>query len=217
MTTPIELDISRVKIVDDNKHARKSLSFIVSDINWEPVEELGPIFNLDEFVSSSMQTVDAVICDHKLTTYAKFTGAQAVAEFYQHKFPALLYTAWSRADLVYMRLFRRFIPVVLNPGEANPETIVEGFKICKRELAGEFASNRKPWRTLIRVVDMDIDTKSFFVVLPFWNSSEVIRLPLEIAPVPLRGKLALGFRFHAKVNLGTEDQNDLYFEAFELE
>jgi hypothetical protein len=218
MTMPIEdLAISRVKIVDDSKIVRKSLAFMLSDIDLEPVDEPGPLLNLDEFVNISIKTVDAVICDHKLTTYARFNGAQAVAMFYQRKFPALLYTAWNRVDLDAMRIYRRFIPVVINPGNANSETIVNGFKFCQQELAGDFSVTRKPWRTLIRVVELDPESKNLYIVLPFWNSGEVIRLPLAIIPAQLQAKLVPGFRFHAKVNLGSDDPNDLYFEDFELD
>jgi hypothetical protein len=217
MTMPIEdLAISRVKIVDDNNIARKSLALILDDMDWEPIDEPGPLPNLDEFINASVKSVDAIICDHKLTTYAKFSGAQAVAMFYQRKFPALLCTAWNRADIDAMRVYRRFIPVVISPGDANPETIVDGFKFCKKELAGEFSSTRKPWRTLIRVVELNHETKSLYIVLPFWNSTEVIRLPMELIPISLQARLEPGFRFHAKVNLGSDDQNDLYFEDFEL-
>lgn len=218
MIMPVEdLAISRVKIVDDNHLARKSLALILADIDWEPIDEPGPLLNLDQFINASMTTADAVICDHRLTTYARFSGSEAVARFYQQKFPALLCTAWSRADIDAMRPFRRFIPVVIATGDANPETIVDGFKFCKKELAGDFSSTRKPWRTLIRVVELNRETKSLYIVLPFWNSTEVIRLPMEIIPIPFQANLEPGFRFYAKVNLGSDEQNDLYFEDFELD
>jgi hypothetical protein len=217
MAAPIaDLAIWRVKIVDDNSLARRTLSLTLADINWESVDEPGPLLNLQEFINTSIASVDGVICDHRLTTYARFSGAEAVAMFYQRKFPALLCTAWSRADIDAMRPYRRFIPVVIATGDANPETIVDGFKFCKKELAGEFSSTRKPWRTLIRVVELNQETKSLYIVLPFWNSTEVIRLPMQLIPLPLQARLESGFRFHAKVNLGSDDQNDLYFEDFEL-
>jgi hypothetical protein len=211
-----DLAISRVKIVDDNALARRSLALTLADVRWEPVDEPGPLRNLDEFVNASITSVDAVICDHRLTTYARFSGAEAVAKFYQRRFPAILCTAWSRADIDAMRPYRRFIPVVIGTGDANPEVILEGFRLCKKELAGEFSSTRKPWRALIRVVDLDLETKSLYVVIPSWNSTEVIRLPLELIPDASQAKLSPGFRFHAQVNIGSEDQNDLYFEDFEL-
>ena len=218
MTMPLEdLAISRVKIVDDNVLARRSLALTLADVSWEPVDEPGPLRNLDEFVNASITSVDAVICDHRLTTYARFSGAQAVALFYQRRFPAILCTAWSRADIDSMRPYRRFIPVVIGTGDANPEAILEGFRLCKKELGGEFSSARKPWRVLIRVVDLDTEVKSLYVVIPSWNSTEVIRLPLELMPDSSRAKLSPGYRFHAQVNLGSEDQNDLYFEDFEMD
>ena len=212
-----DVAISRVKIVDDNSLARRALALTLAEVNLEPIDEPGPLLNLDEFIKASIASVDAVICDHRLTTYARFSGAKAVAMFYQQKFPALLCTAWSVADIDAMRIYRRFIPVVISSGDANPETILEGFKLCKKELTGEFSSFRKPWRTLIRVVELDIESKNLFVVIPPWNSAEVIRLPLELIPNALLEKLKPDFRFHAQVNIGSENQNDLYFVNFEMD
>jgi hypothetical protein len=206
-----------VKIVDDNALARRSLALTLADVNWEPIDEPGPLLSLDDFVSSSIASVDAVICDHRLTTYARFSGAEAVAKFYIEKFPAILCTAWSRADIDAMRPYRRFIPVVLGTNNANPETIIESFRICKRELTGEFSTIRKPWRTLIRVAEVDEETNIVFVVIPAWNSAEIIRLTKELFPNQIQSKLRPDFRFHSQVNLGSEDQNDLYFDLFETD
>lgn len=212
-----ELPISRVKIVDDNALARRSLSLTLSDVNWEPIDEPGPLLSLDDFVSSSMASVDAVICDHRLTTYARFSGAEAVAKFYIEKFPAILCTAWSRADIDAMRPYRRFIPVVLSTSDANPDTLIEGFRICSKELKGEFSAVRKPWRTLIRVIEVNEESNAIFVVIPAWNSAEIIRLTKELLPGQIQENLRPDFRFHAQVNLGSEDQNDLYFDQFETD
>jgi hypothetical protein len=201
---------SLILLADPFVDSKESFNPILLAEEFEDLER-------DEFITTSMTTADAVICDHRLTTYARFSGAEAVARFYQRKFPALLCTAWSYADIDAVRLYRRFIPVVINPGDADPETIVHSFKFCKKELSGDYSPARKPWRTLIRVVELDTEVKSLCIVIPFWNSSEVIRLPLEIIPAQLQPKLQQDFRFYAKVNLGCEDQNNLYFEDFELD
>jgi hypothetical protein len=210
--------IERVKIVDDNAGARRTIAFTVADANYKPVEELGPLMNLDDFIEASIRTVDAIVCDHRLTTYARFSGAEAVARFYQRRFPALLCTAWSRADIDAMRCYRRYIPSVINPRDLDPQAIVEGFKHCVQEINGNFLPSRRPWRTLVRVVEVDSDSsdKTFCVVLPAWNSSEIIRLPLNLLPAELCSHIQVGNRFFAQVNIGAYDQNDLYFDGFDF-
>lgn len=57
----------------------------------------------------------------------------------------------------------------------------------------------------------------FYVVLPGWYSSDKISLPLDLIPSDLRDKIKLGVRFHAQVNKGAENQEDLYFDNFEFD
>jgi hypothetical protein len=117
-----------------------------------------------------------------------------------------------------MRLYRRYIPSVISPGELDPEAIVEGFKRCVQEINGDFLPSRKPWRTLIRVVEVgsNLEDKVFYVVLPAWNSTEIIRLPFNLPPREFLEYVRVGSRFYAQVNIGAQDQNDLYFDKFEL-
>src|SRR5574341_1473652 len=210
--------IARIKIIDDNAHARKALAFSVADANCEPIEEPGPIRNLDEFIRQSINVADAVLCDHRLTTYARFSGAEAVASFYKVRFPAVLCTAYSRADIDAMRRYRRHIPAVIGANDVSPEAIVDGFKRCVQEFNGEYLPSRRPWRTLVSVVEVDKESadNKLFVIISAWNSAEVVRLLFDLVPPELRLHIQVGARFYAQVNIGAEDQNDLYFDQFEI-
>ena len=213
--------INRIKIVDDKADVRKIIAINVEEAQLEPVLENGPLPPLEEFISTSITNADAAICDHRLSlgTYAQFNGAEAVAQFYKHRWPALLCTTWSPADIDAMRQYLRKIPVLIHTDELDPDAIAEGFEYCIREFNNEFLPNRRPWRTLVRVeeVDKEMAPPMFFVVLSGWHSSDKIRLPLNIIPPKLQSRIKPGIRLHAQVNKGAESQENLYFESFEFD
>lgn len=213
--------ITRVDIVDDKPDARKIIAMSVDEAELEPVLESEPLPPLEQFVSGAIKKADAAICDYKLSLgkYAQFNGAQAVATFYQRKWPALLCTTWGKADIDAMRVYRRKIPILIRTDDLNPDTIALGFEYCIREFESDFSPSRRPWRTLVRIEEVDEEMKPpmFFVVLPGWYSSDKIRLPLGLIPSSLQGKMQPGARFHAQVNKGAENQDDLYFDNFEFD
>ena len=212
--------IKLVKIVDDDASYREALAWIVEEASLTPLPDEGPLGNLDTFVENSVKTADAAIVDHKLTkgTYANFPGALAVARFYNRAFPALLCTAYSKVELVNMRLYREFIPVLIQSDRVNVDNISRGIEICINEFKGIFTQHRMSWKTLVRVVDIIEDSapKMLDVVVPSWNSREIIRLPLDLIPAEFRNQVKTDYRFHAYVNKGAESQEELYFKNFQF-
>lgn len=77
--------------------------------------------------------------------------------------------------------------------------------------------SERPWRTLIRVCDVDHADGFFHVILPGWDSRAKVRLDLEEVPDEIRELVEPGKRFHAKVNIGAESKSDLHFEDWESE
>jgi hypothetical protein len=213
--------ITRVDIVDDKPDARKIMAMTVDEANLEPVLENNQLPPLSQFVTAAIGKTDAAICDYKLSLgkYAQFNGAEAVAKFYDSKWPALLCTTYGKADIDAMRLYRRKIPVLIRTENLSPDTIAMGFEYCIRELKTNFSPDRKPWRTMVRIeeVDKEMVPPMFFVVLPGWCSIDKIRLPLDIIPSDLQKNIKPGVRFHAQVNKGAENQDDLYFDNFEFD
>ena len=213
--------IRRVDIVDDKPDVRKVIAICVREAELEAVVENDQLPPLEQFVSAAMNKADAGICDHRLNLgrYAEFDGAQAVARFYDLKWPALLCTTWSKADMDAMRVYRRRIPILIYTDDLNPDTMAMGFEYCIREFESDFSPSRRPWRTLVRVeeVDKEMVPPMFFAVLPGWHSSDKIRLPLSLIPPELQTQIKSGARFHAQVNKGTENQDELYFDNFEFD
>ena len=212
-------DIHRVKIEDDDMGARQGIAFGVEDADLTPLSVDGPLPNIDQFVQEAVASADAVICDHHLKqgTYACFNGAQAVALFYRKQFPALLCTAWSKADIDEIRRYRREIPSLI-PANPDPDLIIRGFEVCIDEYKGKFLPGREPVKTIVRIEDIGHEQKAGFVyaVVPGWNSREVVRFSLDIVSKSLREHVKPDVRFYAKVNIGAEDQADLYFYDFEF-
>lgn len=212
-------NIKRVKILDDDSDSRSSLALHVADAGLEPSPEADPLKDLPAFVEYTVKSSDAAICDHRLKPlgYANFDGADAVALLYGREFPAILCTRYSKALRDMLRTYRRQIPVLLEPTQIDPDTLVDGFERCIREFKGEFLPSRRPWRTLVRVEEPGDDPKFCYVVLPGWNSSEIISLPVDIVLQDIRARMVPGYRFYANVNMGAESQDELYFSCFEFD
>lgn len=210
--------ISRVGVVDDVADLRSTLAAELSLIDLVPDVYVGPFSTLSNLVETVMNQDTAVVCDHQFSNnYAPETGAKAVAAWYQKGFPALLTTAYEQPKILEIRRYLPFIPVLLDTSKMEPDLIIRGFEICVNEFKGNFASFRKPWQSLVRIVNVEGEAGSSIidVIVPSWNSLKIIQLPAEIFPVELHKHLIAGERFFAQVNIGAESHNELYFTDFE--
>lgn len=208
--------IERVSIVDDNPEARLGTSFYVSDLDLVPVDEAGPLRSLEECVERISSESQAVLCDFRLRVkdYAGFNGDELVAAFNQSGVPAILSTTYDPSALSEIRRFRKNIPVLLAPNDLDEESIVHGFETCLREMKGEHAAERRLRRTLVRFEE--ISQHHAYVVVPGWNSKMGVRLTRSEVPRKILAAASPGFRCHAMVNIGAEEQVELYFENWEL-
>lgn len=217
----IDRVINKISIIDDQAEVRGSYEYSVEELGLESVSESGPLDDmLAECVKGVSNRADAAICDYnlKMKAYSTFNGAELAAEFYKAHFPAVLCTKWYPAAIDEMREFRRFIPVLVEPAKLDPTSIRMGIESCIREFSGNFLAARRPWRTLVRVEDMrknDQGSIFLYVVVPAWNSNEVVKLPSNMVPPEVLEKLGSGSRLHAKVNLGASGNEELFFEEWE--
>jgi len=213
------MTIDRISIIDDDEDAREGYEAPVAELGAEALLESGPIRDIAEFVGRFDQRANAAICDYHLRKkgdYARFNGDVLAAELYKHKTPAVLCTSFEPMDL--LRRTRRYIPVLLKVDELDPDNIVHGFERCIEEFGGHFRPDRKSWRTLIRVEDIERegpDGGYFYVVLPGWNQRTKIRIRFEDVPDEIQPLVEVDRRFHAQVNVGAEQHEDLYFTDWE--
>lgn len=207
--------INRIHIIDDDPQVRKAYEYPVEDLNINTVLAEGPLPTIDVFVQQSREVADAAICDFQLQVknYASFNGAETVALMYKSHFPAVLCTRYEQANIDEMRRHRKYIPVLLRPDELTPDSITKGLEMCIREFDEEFSSNRKSWRTLVRVED--IDNGFFYVVVPAWDQNQVIRIYKQDVPKTIRENIVVPSRYHVRVNVGAERHQDIYFDQWE--
>ncbi len=207
--------ITSVHIIDDDPKVRETYKWTISDSDLEPIEVEGPLHDLQSFIDELTPQTDAVICDHKLSVkdYARFNGAESIAILYHRHKPGILCTNWITAAPEEIRKHRRFIPVLIDPLELNPQTIIDGFSLCIKEFEGSFQVHRKPWKTSVRIEELDYERGYIFVVAPGWKPSEVIRLSIDSVPQEIRSEIDSEGKMHfsAEVNLGAEEQRDIYF------
>jgi hypothetical protein len=211
----LDRTLERVAIVDDTAGVRKAFSYPVQDLDLTPVMEAGPLPDLDASVRRLTSQAQAALCDFQLrvSNYAAFDGAQLVARLYEASMPAVLCTRFEKSSIDEIRRFRPLIPCLLTPNELSDVSLAKGFETCLREFRNEYAEDRRAWRTLIRV--QNVEGHYAYLFVPAWSSSEGLRLLLSDLPGDFAAKLRPGFRCHAQVNLGAVKQEDLYFTNWE--
>jgi CheY-like chemotaxis protein len=211
--------IRRVRVVDDDPSARDSYTYSVEDLGVEPDPIAGPLPNIAAFVEQTRAQADAALIDFHLRkkNYAGFDGAEPTAMLNKSGFPAVLCTRYADDDIDRIRPFRKYIPALLRPDELDPYSLAHGFGQCLAESRGQLVPSRRLWRTLVRVEDIESEDKPrfFYVVVPAWDPKTGLRLRFADLPDDIREVIKPGKRLHARVNVGAEDQEEVYFQDWE--
>jgi len=211
--------IERILIVDDDSSAREGFGYPLEELGITPVPEPGPITDLQRFVEEVPGRAQAVLCDYRLKTdggYSSVNGDELVAACYRQRIPGLLCTQYSDVFVEMNRRLRRFIPVLLTTSSPTPEVIDAALRRCQDELAGSVHPARRPWRTLVRVHDAE-EADYCHVVVPAWDPHKKIRLYFQDIPEEVRQRMKAGARLHAKVNVGADSFEEIYFDEWEPE
>jgi len=212
--------IKRIAVINDSAAARDEMAENLIEVGFQPVIQTSPLRSIEDCIETVTTQADAAILEHhfKSDHYANFMGAEAVAQLYRQHFPSLLVTAWADADIDNIRPFLRQIPVLIKSSEAYPEKMTQGFKQCINEFENRYSPTRQPWRTLVRIEDINKNNYKTMVyaVIPGWDPDDVVRFPLIIFPEELRQSVVPGARFFAKVNIAATHHDELYFEDFEV-
>ena len=207
--------IGRAFIVDDERDAREAYEYTVEDMKLEPVKVEGPLDDFSDFLVK-IQPTDVVICDFHLRkhSYACWDGDRLVFECFKAKIPSVLCTA--SADPPIRRDLLRYIPGFLRTGNPEPLDLSRAWAKCAHELKGRFESDRRPWRTLVRIADVDHDHRCVYVVVPAWNVHQKVRIDYDNFPQTVHELIEPDRRFHALVNTGAKSHRELYFDNWEL-
>ena len=216
------LTIHKVLIVDDDAAARDSFDYALEELGIEPVLQNEPLRgNPYEMLPQLRKKADAMISDYHLTkkgNYSPFDGDQLVAAANTQQFPSLLWTSYTDAALTMPRKLKRHIPVLLtsdDDSDSDPETVTQSLRQCISEAKGVFDPTRRPWRSLVRIEDIEPEHGYFHVVIPGWGSGQKVRISLNELPENIQRRIVPGNRMHAKVNRGAKKPEDLFFDDWE--
>ena len=208
--------VERALIVDDDPQARDAYEYLIEDMGLQPYKVPGPLNDLEIFFRS-IGPKDAVLCDFHLKkrAYANWDGDRLVAECYRAKIPSVLCT--TIADAPVRRNYLRYIPGFVSTGTPEPQVLHQAWEKCALELDGSFEPKRRPWRTLVRIADVDLDHRCVYVVVPAWSTRQKVRIENDDLPQEIQKLIEPDRRFHALVNTGAIDHRELFFDEWETE
>ena len=209
-------EVGRVLIVDDEPAARNAYGYPVEELGLEPVKIQGPVGGPDSFLGR-VEPSDAVVCDYRLKKhdYAACDGDVLVAECYKAGIPATLCTTYTDAGVTIRRDCLRYIPAFLKTNSSEPDALIGAWEKCLTEMSGIFLPSRRPWRSLVRVEEVDHERGCFYAVVSSWDVHKKIRIDNDGVPGEILKRLQPGRRFHAEVNTGAESHEDLFFVSWE--
>jgi len=223
MTSLQALPDKKIAIVDDDQGLAEATAWDVEEAGYEPFFLVEGCFtDVNELASRIVENAQGAVCDHRLSNsgLANFSGAELVAALYDRKLPSLLISQFIEMDTsMSIRRWRRKIPILLNRDEANASSIAKGIEDCRLELWGDISRLRKPYRTIVRIANIDEESNESVVdaFVPGWNPHKAIRFPASLIPEEIRDDaLKPGVRLFAHVNIGADKSDDLYFDKFEL-
>jgi hypothetical protein len=205
-----------VAIVDDDADLAGRMATDVEDAGFDAsIVTLSSGQTIDVTIGQMMTAgVEAVICDHRLQhrVHVPFDGARLVASLYERKIPAVLVTRFFDQDFdVSIRRERHRIPVLLHRDTADPDEINRAVNTAAQEIANGVPPWRVPYRTVVRVEDVRTeDVRVVDAIIPGWNPDNIVRFPLDVLPENMRPRVAIGFRFFAKVNVGASRTEDIF-------
>ena len=211
-------EVRRVLIVDDDQAARDGYGYAVEELDLEPVMVEGPLQSTEAFVTGA-KNEDAVLCDYHLKqhSYAACDGDELVVACYAAGIPAVLCTTFTDVGITIRRDRLRYIPALLKTNSPDPGAFVEGLERCVEEMNESFLPVRRPWRSLVRVAEVNAEGGYFHVVVPGWSPQKKIRLYNDGVPDEILRRLEPGRRFHAQVNMGAGSAEELYFVSWEAD
>ncbi len=209
--------IERVIIVDDDKDAREGYGYSIEEAGVEFVLQNEPISSIRQFLSKIDGRRDAVLSDYHLKKhhYASTDGDELVAACYRANVPSMLCSTFTDMDVTLSKKNLRYIPALLKTSSPEPSEVIQALSTCVSELNGTFTTERKPWRTQVKIVDIVDDGKYFYAVVHAWSANQKIRIYRDDIPEEIDKRLQPGSYFHAKVNIGAEKSQHLYFESWE--
>jgi CheY-like chemotaxis protein len=211
-----------VAVVDDIAEDADLTAALVREAGFIPIVIVPPPPSVDRLLARIRSDASALVCDHRLagTANVDYYGAEVVAKSNRDRIPAILITTYADVEAQSIRRWRSGIPRLLRRGrESDPDAIFEALIQADKEIGGSYEANRKAFRTVVRVEGLRTveGARVAEVVVPAWNPSEVIEIPLALIAGESSGSedQFQGKRFMAYVNIYANGADELYFRDFE--
>ena len=207
--------IKRVQIVDDDPDAREAFGYLVEDMGLEAIHVAKLPGNSIQNLLDTLNSTDAILCDFQLRkrSYALFNGDQVIKQCFHRGIPGVLCTSYPEEPI--RRDYLRYIPGFLSSEIPGPDSLEQAWTLSVQEMAGIRQPSRRPWRSLVRVDNVDLDRKYLYAVVPAWSVQTKVRIELDNLPTRIRKLAEPGRRFHALVNTGAFSPRDLFFDEWE--
>lgn len=207
-----------VTIVDDDPEDRADLMEQLRDHNIEPRVVDGRYgSDIDRLIGDvSALGSPFVICDHRLQikNLASFNGSRVVKALGSSKQPAMLLTMFESTNRLELRESRADVPVVVSRHDFDVKQLGVYAEICRREFANDPVDERRAHRTLIGIQEVirAHGSTELYVTLPSWRPDDAIILPAKCVDETLIPKLEAGDYLLGDVNVGAEEEEDLFFK-----
>jgi hypothetical protein len=215
-------EIQTIAVIDDIEGSERSLPYWEAEIAGFRTLSVGQeLRSMQETIDFICAHAQAAICTHRLAPRgtSHFYGAELVAALYDLNIPAVLITQYTDIDQhTTIRKWRDKVPVVLHLRQATHESLPDAFRTCLAELHNQKPENRKPYRVMLHIVDIQTveDEPVIDVIVGHWDHYQVVRFPMTLIPMYLHNRIALGTWLFANVNIKADYCEDLYFQAIDL-
>lgn len=215
-------DIHTIAFVDDIQGYERNLPGWEAEIaGFGAVSVPSELQSMQEVIAFIQNHAQAAICTHRLAPRGntRFYGAELVAALYDLKIPALLVTQYTDIDIhTTIRRWRDKIPVILHLRELSFKTVTDYLKVCLAELRGEIPANRKPYRVMLNIVDVQevAGEKVIDATVGRWDHYQVVRFPISLVPSDLHAQMKPETWLFADVNIKAEYHDELYFCSIAL-
>ncbi len=207
----------RVAVVDDNEEDRQLLMWALESVDLVPVE-IDELTTVDAAVQAVRASADALVSDHQLRwgQAANFDGAELVARCFEAGIPSVLVTAYVMDSDSVIRMHRRRISGLIPRDEVDGERLRTALDLSAAELSDRPPPERVPRHTLVRVLRVRVGAPEPMVdaVVPQWNPHRNVSFPARMLGVAEAHPSLEGRRYFAMVNVGAEDERDLFFTDF---
>jgi len=157
--------------------------------------------------------IDGVLIDQDLRkgNFSPSSGMEIAAELFKRRCPTVLTTMHQIADLQDGIWYRRYLPAFLS--KARLENVEKEMQRATAEVHGQVADERKAYRTVIRVDD--VDAQKALLIVPAFSPSEWITVSTRALESRLKKNVAAGMRFMAEVNIGAQSRDELFISEVE--